>query len=340
MEPDLDWYIDHVVLPSGPELAPVGPIRAGEAEWAAAVRESSTTTDPEVFALATEQGLVLSCAQARTAGLPDAQVRRLLRRGTWTSPRYGVLSIVPRVADPALAGSAAALCRPGTVISHATAGALHCLPLLDVVGPPTLTSDHRHQACSRDDVRLHVATTYRDEIEDWFGAPVTTIERTIVDLARERGVRQGLVAADAALHELVTTPRALRRAVQRQRGWPGVRAARRAVDLADGRAESPLESLSRLCLIDGGLPTPEPQAWVETAVQAYRVDLLYRAQRVIIEADGLLKYRSGEYVLVDEKLRQEHLERAGYIVVQVLWDDVVNHPVETVARVRRALAGR
>jgi hypothetical protein len=173
---------------------------------------------------------------------------------------------------------------------------------------------------------------------DWFGVPVFSIERTIVDLARERGVRDGLVAADAALRERLTTRDQLEQTLALQRGWPGVRAARRVVELADGRAESPLESISRLCLLDGGLPSPDLQAWVATAVRAYRVDMLFREHKVIVEMDGLLKYRGNPRALADEKLRQEHLERAGYRVVRLLWDDVVNHSAEAVARVRAALA--
>ena len=100
-----------------------------------------------------------------------------------------------------------------------------------------------------------------------------------------------------------------------------------------------LESLTRLCLVSGGLPTPELQAWVDTAFRRYRVDMLYRRERVVIEVDGLVKYRAAG-ALADEKRRQEYLERAGYRVVRVLWEDVINAPWTVIARVRAALAGR
>jgi very-short-patch-repair endonuclease len=112
------------------------------------------------------------------------------------------------------------------------------------------------------------------------------------------------------------------------------------VQLADGRSESPLESLARLCLVDGGLPLPDLQVRVDTDGGPYRVDMLYRKQRVIIELDGLLKYRNDPRALVAEKRRQEHLERAGYRVIRLLWEDVLHRPAETLARVRAALAGR
>lgn len=52
-------------------------------------------------------------------------------------------------------------------------------------------------------------------------------------------------------------------------------------------------------------------------------------------ADGRLKYTADR--LWQDKRRQELIERAGYRVVRVTWDDVVNHPAETMARVAAAL---
>jgi very-short-patch-repair endonuclease len=269
-------------------------------------------------------------------------VRRLLRRGAWSAPRYGVISPLPAESgcSTEVAAAAAALAWPETVISHASAAAVHCLPLLAPAGPPTLSADCWHRACTRDDIHMRISALFGDDFDDWFGAAVTSIERTIIDLARMRGVGQGLVAADAALHERLTTPARLRQTLLRQTGWPGVRAARQAVQLADGRSESPLESLARLCLVDGGLPLPDLQVRVDTDGGPYRVDMLYRKQRVIIELDGLLKYRNDPRALVAEKRRQEHLERAGYRVIRLLWEDVLHRPAETLARVRAALAGR
>jgi very-short-patch-repair endonuclease len=326
----------------------LGPVRAAQQRWRSTADELLRTSGSEANAvqLAMAQGFVLTRADARACGLAERDARRLVRRKSWTSPRHGVLTPLPPTGDgpsgsgPELAATAAALVWSDTVISYASGAALHCLPLLAPPGPPAMTADREHRACSREDVRLHIAALPLDEVTTWFGAPVTSVERTIVDLARARGVRAGVVAADAALHEHLTTPDALHETADRQRGWPGVRAARAAVDLADGRAESPLESLTRLCLLAGGLPKPELQLWVETAGGAFRVDMLYVRERVIVECDGLLKYRNDPAALVEEKRRQEYLARAGFEVVRVLWADVTRHPELTCARVGAALLGR
>lgn len=294
--------------------------------------------------VALRQGFALTRAQARDCGLAERDVRRFVRRRAWTVARYGVVSPLPAAATgpsgagPEVAATGAALVWTDTAISHASAAAVQSLPILRAPGPPTLTADHPHRACSRADVRLHIAGLPDVDRTTWFGSPVTTPARTVVDLARSRGVASGLVAADAVLREGLASYEELCDVVDRQSGWPGVRAARRAVRLADDRAESPLESLARLLLFSAGLPIPELQPRVETAGGRYRVDMLYPRERVVIELDGLLKYRVDPHALVEEKLRQEALERAGYRVIRLLWDDVVRHPARTLARVRAALA--
>jgi very-short-patch-repair endonuclease len=344
-----DSYLDQLIAASGPDHAPVGPLRKHCLAWervAAGLAADAYGARAVAERLALTQGFVVTRAQARAAGLSDAQVRSLLRRRSWNSPRRSVLSPLgprggegPAASSDEVEATAAAVVRPRTVISHDSAAVLHGIPLLRPPKRPTLTAGRGsgYQTCTREDVRIHVAGLWRADVDAWFGAPVTAVARTVMDLARLRGVAQGLMAADAALHEQLTTPRELRAALRRQRGWPGVRRARQVVEAADGLAESPLESLTRLCLREAGLPAPELQAWVDTPGGRYRVDFLWRGQKVILEADGMAKYAGNPTALADEKRRQEHLERAGYRVIRVLWEDVVRHPAQTAARVRAVL---
>lgn len=64
---------------------------------------------------------------------------------------------------------------------------------------------------------------------------------------------------------------------------------------------------------------------------------LWPEPRVIGEADGPGKYKD----ILDlhaEKLRQERLERAGWIVVRWTWDDIWTNAVGTANRIRAALS--
>jgi len=331
--PDPDWYLDEVVVPAA---RIVGPARSWQAEW---THRARVPAGP-VGRAAAEHGFVLTRAQLRKLGVADAEVRRLIARRTWWSPRFGIVSVVGRSEDPraaaALSAAAAALARADSVVSHRSAAVLHGLPVLAVRQRPELTCRDA-SAGRRDQVHVRRAALAAAEIVEWFGTPVTSVARTIVDIAR-LAVPEGLIAADAALHERLVTPAELLDATSRCARQPGARSARTVVALASPLAESPLESLARLCVVEAGLPEPELQAWITDPSDGWRcrVDLLWPEQRVVLEADGRIKYRGDE--LWREKLRQERLERLGYRVIRVLWRDVMYRPTETIARIRRALS--
>jgi very-short-patch-repair endonuclease len=343
IDDSLDWYLDNLVVPG---LATSAAALVRKRRWLVAVHAAERR--PELRAaltLARAQGLVLTRRQALSAGLDAAAVRRLVRRGSWTAPRRNVLCVLPRPGSgpqnephglrAEMFATAAVLVRPASVISHESAAAIHGMPLLHVATRPVLTAIEGNGG-GRRDVLVHLAALSDDEIRIWFGCPVTSVARTVVDLARNLGVSAGLVAADAALHDELVTRAELGAALARAVRWPGVTTARRVVELASPLAESPLESLSRLMIVDGGLPVPELQVRVHTERGTYRVDGLWRERRVVLEVDGMLKYRTVDD-LREEKLRQEALERAGYLVVRVTWDDVVRQPVRTSARITRTL---
>jgi very-short-patch-repair endonuclease len=89
---------------------------------------------------------------------------------------------------------------------------------------------------------------------------------------------------------------------------------------------------------DAGLPAPELQAVVVDPElgKSYRADFLWREQRLILEADGRLKYSGDE--LWREKRRETRLARLGYRVERVLWDDIERNWPQTLDRIRWALA--
>ena len=339
MEDEFGWYFENVVVAGDP--AQWGPMRLHRAAWNDVAQHYVTGSPAERRAV--RQGFVLTCRQARMAGVDIAQQRSLVRRRRWTRVRYGVLSVLPPGAEdptapcgsrPEIAAAAAALVRPRATISHESAGAAHGVPPLAPVPRPVLTATHRTAASNWPDIVVRVAQTTAADLDTWFGAPIMTVARTVVDLGR-CSIRAGLVAADAALRDGLLTVQELDAALIRQRGWPGIRRARTIQTLATPFAESPLESLTRLFLYRSGIALPEPQAWVDTPGGRYRVDGLWRSRGVILEVDGMSKYRPGG--VTAEKRRQEHLERAGYRVVRVTWEDIHSHPAETVARVLYAL---
>ena len=113
-----------------------------------------------------------------------------------------------------------------------------------------------------------------------------------------------------------------------------------AIDRLDARAESLLESLSRLRILESDLPQLRLQAEIHDSSGRWlaRADFLWDDVGVVGEADGLEKYDAIETMpLRREKLRQELLERAGLIVVRWGWSDLTD-PLPLIARIRDALA--
>lgn len=217
----------------------------------------------------------------------------------------------------------AAVQRLDAVASHETAATLWGIPVLGRPDPIRLTRDRRCQGTARyEDVTVHHARLPAAHLTVHKGVPVTTVARTIVDLARRGSFRAGVVAADAALRLGFTTREALREVAVDCRGWPGVASARRVVEFADRRSESPLESISRVAFHDYGLPRPILQA----TIGGYeRADFLWPEVNVIGEADGMNKYTSPE-VLRREKMREEDFAAMGFTVFRWTWRDAYRRP--------------
>ena len=179
--------------------------------------------------------------------------RELLRDG------YRVPAISPgaQAAHRALVLATAPRSPRGTVVSHASAAVLHGLPLLDP--PPGLvqvTQQGVRGSRHRGLVHLHAAPVPATEVVELDGMPVTSLARTVVDLARSTSFVQGVVAADAALRGGLPAAE-LAAAVARGRHRPGIGQARRAVGFADGRSAGVAATLSRVLFHAAGLPPPE-----------------------------------------------------------------------------------
>ena len=104
--------------------------------------------------------------------------------------------------------------------------------------------------------------------------------------------------------------------------------------LADGLAESPGESWTRVVFVSLGLIDVEPQVEIRDTRGKLvgRVDFLFRKHRTIVEFDGLVKYggTDGRQALIDEKHREDALRALGYQMVRLTWRDLhtparVNH---------------
>jgi hypothetical protein len=239
------------------------------------------------------------------------------------------------------AAAAAAALGPSAVVSHETAALLHGLSLL---GPPpaALMITRPPGAGSRSGkpgVRIHCAALPAEHVGGRLGVPVTTVPRTVIDLARALDFRAGVVVADSALQQKLTSQKELRAVIAACPRWRGVRTASQVVEFADGGAESPLESLARIVFRDGGLPPPELQVEIRDAEFIGRVDFLWRKFRTIAEVDGAAKY-DDRNLAMRQLRRDKRLREAGYEVVHFDWKEINGDPGYVLAALRAAFEQR
>ncbi|MBA8793206.1 putative transcriptional regulator of viral defense system [Friedmanniella endophytica] len=230
------------------------------------------------------------------------------------------------------------------VVSHWSAAVLHGLPFwngdLDRVH---LTRSRSHGGRRRTRQHVHPTPWRAEEIVLLDGVPVTTAARTVIDLARHTDLRRGVAVADAALAKGVRADE-----LEEVLGWsrrrPGMRTARHAVRLADGRSESVGESVSRVVLHQLGVPPTDLQYEVidTDGLTVGRADFCWEDHRTLGEFDGRIKYdglvpegRSAREVIYAEKRREDALRSLGWEVVRWSWDDLA-HPERILAALHRA----
>lgn len=161
---------------------------------------------------------------------------------------------------------------------------------------------------------------------------------TVVDLARTAPVHHTLVAADAALR--VGEP--LDEAAALFTNWNGADRMRWVLRFADGRSESPLETLGRFACIQYDLPMPVSNAWVGDVRPEKRVDGLWPWHWVAFEGDGALKYNDrpdAAHIVAAEKEREWALRQLGLTIVRYGWDLAYFNRRELAARFS-AMLGR
>jgi hypothetical protein len=221
------------------------------------------------------------------------------------------------------------------VLSHRTAAAAWDLRPLPS-GKLDVTTMRRSVSTAK--LRLHKGQTL-DPLDDVVrqpdGLPVTSVARTLVDLAGvltaqqlERTCHRAeiLRRLDAAHVERLLASR-------RSRGARNLRAA--LATLACGAPEitrSELEERFLALVVDAGLPRPE----VNAMVAGHEVDFLWRRQRLVAEVDGAATHLTPT-AFEEDRRRDAGLQVAGFKVVRFTWRQIAQDPRDVVETVRALL---
>jgi hypothetical protein len=218
--------------------------------------------------------------------------------------------------------------------SHLTAARLRewWLPPL----PPGLPefaaqSDFRNRP-RRAELRI-IRTTPAPEITLLRGLPIVPATEVLLTLARHLGLLDLVVVLDSALHLGDINREQLAVALRARRH--GVRRLRTAAVLADGRSESPFETLLRILhLICEVLVKPQHELWTDGRRVA-RGDLWLVGTETFHEYDGA-DHRSRDRHRADLR-RDRDLDRAGWVRRGYTDLEVLHRPVEVLRDADRTL---
>ena len=205
----------------------------------------------------------------------------------------------------------------GGVVSHVSAAQLWFLETLRDPDRAHVTVPRRSRAAPGKGRALHWNDVDASDVRGRVTSPV----RTVIDCARTMPFADALAIADSALRRELVSPDELRAASAASRAR-GVRAARRVVAAADGRAANPFESGLRAAVLEAGITTFVPQLVVRTRGPVVRVDLGDPDLRMVLEADSFA-FHGARSALDRDCRRYDELVRARWLVLRFSWEQVM-----------------
>ncbi len=287
-----------------------------------------------IGALANRQYGVVARRQLLKLGFSRRQIETRLASG-WLLPlRRDVYAVGHSRVSRRGRGMAAGLaCGPGAVLSHESAACFWGLqgdrPLVDV------NADCGRQGqLRREGVRLHRGKLRREEWTEEDGFRVTSVARTLFDLAEVVDYDRLKRAAQEADGLKLLQLGELERVVERGRGRRALRPMRRLLTelRAPTRTRSSLEERFAHFREAHRLPPPA----TNVLVLGHEVDALWPAAKLVVELDSWEFHAHWAAFQRDRALDSERLV-AGYRTVRVTHDRLDNEAGKLLAELRALL---
>jgi very-short-patch-repair endonuclease len=267
------------------------------------------------------------------AGLSSGAIARRVKDGRLHHKHRGVYAIGrPDLPPEAEMWAAALALGEDAVISHTAAAWLWGFWEKQPTPPFDVTVPRR--ARRRAGIRVHQATTLtREDWTWWRGVPVTTVARTLDDLARTLSSVRPLTRA---VHEAESLGRISHEQLQRTTTHPRLA---RIVAPGPRPTRSELEDRVDALLTRHGLRAPHTNTRIDGLPRWVVVDFYFPKQRLVIEADG--QYHDTPIRQRSDRRKQAILEAHGLRVLRLRDEDTKPETeAQTVVRVRHALRAR
>jgi very-short-patch-repair endonuclease/predicted transcriptional regulator of viral defense system len=306
------------------------------------IRQLSRTREIEraIAELADRQHGVVGRSQLQDLGLGEAAIRHRRRLGRLRQLHPGAFAVGHRAISRSGHWMAAVLASaPDARLSHHTAAALWGIRGYSG-GSIHVTVPQKSSSTKR--IRRHLSIVPEDERAVHEGIPMTSVHRTIFDLASYGSVDDVVAMIKEAEYLNRWDRLSLPDLLERYPGKRGSRNVRFALDRITeeppGRTRSALERRFRPFLRRHRLALPRFNDWILLGAKRFQVDCHWPPVNLIVELDGW-EGHSSRSAFQDDRTRDRALKVAGYSVIHLTWAQLDSEPAQ-VATDLRALLGR
>ena len=270
--------------------------------------------------LADRQHGVVAAWQLIALGLTHDDIGYRAQTGRLHRIHRGVYAVGHRKLTPKGHRMAAVLAYgPDAVLSHWSAAAQwdfgHSRWKTDVTTPTS--------RCSRKTIRAHTAKLHSEDRDIRDGIPVTSVARTILDLAAQATEDQLARLVEEADRKELLDLRKLERAMARRPRAAGTVRLRKVLSAYRGAADtrSKLERDFRKLIAKAGLPEPQ----FNVLVAGLTVDVYWPQWKLVVELDGE-PYHNNPWKFETDRIRDATLQKHDLRVLRVTGDRLDNEP--------------
>ena len=268
------------------------------------------SVDHRILALCGRQHGLITRGQLLEMRMTDREIERRVRSGRLHRVHRGVYAVGhERLTTEGRFLAAVLAFGRGAVLSHQSAAVLWGIraargPRVDVTVPTT------GGRARRGAMIVHRSPLSEEEMTVHDGVPVTTVVRTLIDLADVLPRRALERAIDEAAYLRLDLA-----GLEPRRGRRGYGVLTRVLAEHEAGAtwtRSDLEERMLALCRRSSLPTPE----VNARVEGYEVDFVWRNARLVVETDGWAAHGTRK-AFERDRLRDAKLTAAGWRVVRV-----------------------
>lgn len=291
---------------------------------------STVHVDRRIGEHAAQQDLLITWRQLRALGLGRGAIEHRVKRGVLHRIHVGVYCWGAPVDTPSMRVRAAVLaCGAG---ARASGHAALALQGLGALGPGPIDITVAGRRVRRAGICVHrVDVTHRDDLRLVRGISVSSPARALLEVAADLTADELAATVERAQVKRLVRKHELEAVIARAGRRRGVGALRALVNepFTRSKAERLVVKLTRAAQ----LPRPAFNAIAE----GFEVDVLWRAERVVLEFDSY-EFHATRAAFERDRRKTAALTRGRYVVLRATWNELTRQSHALVARIAEALA--